>query len=99
MGLRDSLGSLLAYLGPLLGSLGQLLGISWNSLIEALGNKQQQDSNKVPQDNVKSCPRDKKGAKTDPPKTNMFMSFLGPFLDSLRNSLSEGCLDASWPKN
>ena len=70
------------------------LGLSWTSLFEALRTKRQKDSSKVPRDSAKSCPRDKKGAKTDPQKLTCLCHFLGPFLDSLQNSLSEGFLDA-----
>ena len=81
-----------------LGSSWAALGLSWTSLFEALGTKRQKDSSKVPQDSAQSCPRGKKGTKMTPTKIIFLCLFRGPFLDPLRNSLSEGFWDASCPK-
>ena len=96
MGLLGLVGPLLGCIfGPssaLLDSLGLLLGVpfrpSWP--------KGRPGSDKVPQDGPKSRPRDPQGSQNGPPKMQISCICWGPFLNSLRDSFSEGFLDA-WP--
>ena len=99
--LRDSLGSLLASLGTLLGpwaALGQLLVSLGPPFLKPLGPRGRKTAAKCPKTVPKVAQETKKGAKTDPQKLTCLCLFLGPFLDSLQNSLSEGFLDALWTK-
>ena len=86
------LGPLLAYLGPPLDSLGLLLCFpfrpSWP--------ERRQGSNKVPQDSPKTRPRGPQGSQNGLPQSELFVFFVGPFWDPLRDFLPKGFLDA-WP--
>ena len=83
---------LLSFPGPLLDSLGLFMGVPFRPCWP----KRRQGSDKVPQDRPKSHPRDPQGSQNGSQKEQISCLFGGPFLNSLRDSFSEGFLDA-WP--
>ena len=84
--------ALLASLGRLLDSLGLLLGVPFRTSWP----KRRPGSDKVPQDSPQSHPRDPQGSQNGSQKVQISCLFWGLFLNSLRDSFSEGFLDA-WP--
>ena len=72
-----------------------LLGCSWASLFEPLGPKGGQAATRCPKTAPKVAQESPKGSKTVPNSVN-FVSCLGSFFSSFRESFSEGFLDA-WP--
>ena len=69
-----------------------LLGCSWASLFDPLGPRGGQAETRCLKKSPKRPPREQKWL----PQNVNFMSFWGPFSNSLRDSFSEGFLDA-WP--
>ena len=92
LGLSRGSWGLLGPSWPCWASLGLLLGVpfrpSWP--------KRRPGSDKVPQDSPKSRPRNPQGSQNGTLKMHISCLFWGSFLNSLRDSFSEGFLDA-WP--
>ena len=73
-----------------------LLGCSWASLFDPLGPRGGQAATRCPKTASKVTQETPKGAKMVHQKVQVSCLFWGPFLNSLRDSFSEGFLDA-WP--